>query len=607
MLFLHLSEVTVNNYENLNLADIVTPVDVSELQTLLKWSGYNKDKANYLIEGFTYGFKLNYQGNLRRKNRTRNIPFTVGDKFQLWEKIQKEVSLGRFAGPFEEIPFEYYIQSPIGLVPKAGNQTRLIFHLSFDFGEEPSVNACTPEEDCSVKYRDLDYAVKKMLQILKLITDGHVVIWFGKTDLKSAFRILGMHPSVWWTMIMTAEHPINHKWVFFVDKCLPFGHSMSCALFQEFSNALDHILNFIVMERSINQAATTNYLDDFLFIALTMMLCNYLLEQFLLLCKHLNVPLSKDKTEWASTMMVFLGILLNGTHHILAVPQEKKDRALHLLRSLINRKKATVKELQQLAGLLNFINHAIVPGRAFTRRMYAKFAGCVKFSKAMQRSFNHHKHEEQSTFLKPHHHIRLDGEFKRDCKMWETFLSSGNNAICRPFIDLNETLSADQLSFFMDAAKGSDLGFGGIFNNHWIIGQWESDFIKTNNQSIEFLELFGVVIAVYAWITELRNKRIVLFCDNESVVHMINNSSSSCRFCMVLIRKLVLKGLEFNTRIFAKWIAGSKNVFSDLLSRQKVSKFKCLAGKDIDPYPAKLHADLWPLSDLWREIQQCTS
>ena len=72
-----------------------------------------------------------------------------------------EVQVGRFAGPFSDIPYkDTYIQSPIGLVPKAGNKTRLIFHLSYTFKNgNKSVNYHTPKELCSVKYNDLDVAV----------------------------------------------------------------------------------------------------------------------------------------------------------------------------------------------------------------------------------------------------------------------------------------------------------------------------------------------------------------------------------------------------------------------------------------------------------------
>ena len=104
----------------------------------------------------------------------------------------KEVKLKRFAGQFKDIPFEQYIQSPIGLVPKAGGQqTRLIFHLSHDFAEDrKSVNFHIPHHICSVKYKDLDDAIRKSLKLIAQAPTGQAIIWYGKTDMKSAFRIL---------------------------------------------------------------------------------------------------------------------------------------------------------------------------------------------------------------------------------------------------------------------------------------------------------------------------------------------------------------------------------------------------------------------------------
>ena len=65
----------------------------------------------------------------------------------------KEVKLGRYAGPYNSIPFDNYIQLPIGLVPKdRGASTRLIFHLSYprDLRKGYSVNANTPKSKCSL-------------------------------------------------------------------------------------------------------------------------------------------------------------------------------------------------------------------------------------------------------------------------------------------------------------------------------------------------------------------------------------------------------------------------------------------------------------------------
>ena len=62
------------------------------------------------------------------------------------------------------------------------------------------------------------------------------------------------------------------------------------------------------------------------------------------------------------------------------MPEEKWSRAINLLEEFADPSitKATVKQLQQLCGFLNFPCHAIVPGRAFTRRMYANYSNIVK-------------------------------------------------------------------------------------------------------------------------------------------------------------------------------------------------------------------------------------
>ena len=81
----------------------------------------------------------------------------------------KEVHKKCFAGPFTEILFEdNYVQSPIGLVPKAGGKARLIFHLSYNIStapEDQSINSFIPQERCSVKYNDLDAAIKSCLEV----------------------------------------------------------------------------------------------------------------------------------------------------------------------------------------------------------------------------------------------------------------------------------------------------------------------------------------------------------------------------------------------------------------------------------------------------------
>ena len=93
-----------------------------------------------------------------------------------------------------------------------------------------------------------------------------------------------------------------------------------------------------------------------------------------------------DKTCWAMQVIVFLALLLDTVRQTLSIPVEKRDKAVRLLNDIVDKKKATILELQQLTGLLNFISRAVVLGRALTRRMYCKFA---KYLKPVLENRNH--------------------------------------------------------------------------------------------------------------------------------------------------------------------------------------------------------------------------
>ena len=442
---------------------------------------FDNKERDFLVDGFRNGFDIGYTGPKIRQSRAQNIPFMpgIGDKWDMWSKIMKEVKAKRYAGPYDEIPFENYIQSPIGLVPKHGNKTRLIFHLSFDFDEKhQSVNACTPKEWCSVKYNDLDAAIANCLKVSHeaLTLNGTGTVFLGKTDLFMAFRVLPMKIGCICWLVLMAQDPLTGETKFFIDKCLPFGASISCSHYQRFSNSLRWIIEFRTGHHSI-----TNYLDDFLFAAISRLICNYLIEQFLLLCSELHIPVAIEKTEWATTLIIFLGILLDGERLLLSIPLDKRDKALKLLRDIMGKRKITVMQLQVLTGYLNFLTKAIPPGRTFTRRMYAKYANL------------HPK-------LKQHHHVAIDREFRFDCNIWRIFLSNyQNSAVCRPMIDFKESVDASSLNFYSDASASASLGFGAVYENRWIFGQWQANFINEQNPSIEYLELFGVTAAILTW------------------------------------------------------------------------------------------------------------
>ena len=577
-------------FENLNLQDIVTPIDPVKLRTLLVESNYDKDETEELCTGFEKGFDIGYHGPRQRKDYAHNIPITVGSKLDMWNKIMKEVELGHCAGPFSTIPYKYYVQSPIGLVPKKGNKTRLIFHLSYCFGESEnqwSITHHTPDEFCHVRYNDLDCAVRNCLKLIPtdmlFNNNSKLTIFYSKSNLMSAFRIVPILPSQRYLMCMYACHPITNQIRFFVDKNLAFGASISYARFQQFSNALTHITEYFLQRKS----CCTNYLDDFIFYSLYEQVCNHMMQTFLNVCSMIGCPVSMEKTEWAAD--VFLGVLLNGKSWYLAIPDDKKWKAMHLINWVCQNRKITISMVQKLTGTLNFLTKVIVPSRTFTRRMYDK----LKLV------------DNQGRLLKQYHHISVDQEFQKDCKMWKIFFdltTSNPLMLCRPFIDFDDVEQhAKILNFYSDASLNENFGMGAIFDEKWIYGVWGSQFIRDQKPSIEFLELAALFLGLATWQHDpnLSNTAFVIYCDNTSVRDMINGMSSHCPQCMKFIRLIALSNIKYNRQVIVRYVKSKDNVLADALSRLEFDRFWMNAPESMNQIPDCIPSQYWPITKVW--------
>ena len=379
-------------FQNDDLHSIVTPVKVKVYEQMLKQAGYDSQKTKFLVKGFKQGFSLGYQGPKKVKRKAPNLILRVGSQTELWNKIMTEVQAKRYAGPFERIPYKHYIQSPVGLVPKdKGKKTRLIFHLSYP-RKGDSVNSGVPEDWCSVKYPDFMDAVAICLD------DGEAC-FCAKSDMSMAFRNIPLDRKSWCYLILKAKHPITGKIYYFVDKCLPFGASISCAIFQAFSDSVAHLVRYRTNKPLVN------YLDDFFFAALSKAICDGQVEVFLNICQRICFPVSLEKTVWGTQLLTFLGLLIDTINRRICIPVDKLEKATNLLDMVLRKrsKKITLDELQKLTGFLNFLCKCVVPGRAFLRRLYNLGA---------------------NENLLPHHHIRISAKCRMDWKFGEDFFQN---------------------------------------------------------------------------------------------------------------------------------------------------------------------------------------
>lgn len=507
---------------------VVTPVKVNVLGQFLE--GYDDHLKTFLYEGFKQGFKIQYQGP-RQQRFCKNLLSVQQHENIVAEKLQKEVSLGRIAGPFNFLPFSNLQCSPIGIVPKKEiNEFRLIHHLSYPDGA--SINDFIPDELCSVSYTTVDDAIKQIKKLGKSCL-------LAKTDIASAFRILPVHPD---------DHEllgIQFNGDFYYDKCLPMGCSISCSIFETFSTALQWIAC-----TKFGVPTMLHILDDFLFLGPPdSSICKLALHQFMSMCDVLGVPIKGEKTEGPSTTLIFLGIELDTVNMEARLPEEKIVKIQNALHSAKRRKKMTLRELQSLIGLLNFACCVVVPGRAFLRRLIALTRGVSK----------------------PHFRIRMNSQARLDLNAWCEFIDNFNGKSM--FIN-EDWQNSHKLNLYTDAA--GKFGYGAVFGTKWFYGTWE-DLSLQQDYNITFKELFPIVIAVETWGQALANQSILFHSDNIAVVEIINKISSKDTSVMCLVRRLVLACLRHNILFQAEHIPGKINTVPDLLSRLQVQKFLGLA------------------------------
>lgn len=157
-------------------------------------------------------------------------------------KLLKEI-----AGPFPDAPFKNFRVSPLGIVPKKeSNAFRLIHHLSYPYGL--SLNDDIDPSFCSVHYASFDDAIN----IIRVVGGSALL---ARVDVKSAFRLLPIHPSAFNSLGFRFEEE------FYFDRCLPMGCSLSCHYFELFSSFLDW-----VVRQKTGLDLVLHYLDDFLFV-----------------------------------------------------------------------------------------------------------------------------------------------------------------------------------------------------------------------------------------------------------------------------------------------------------------------------------------------------
>ena len=81
-------------------------MDPDEFERLLNGTGYDPTETKFIVDGFRNGFSLGYQGNPQIRLKSPNLRTNGPEEIKIiWNKVMKEVSAKRYAGPICGSPF----------------------------------------------------------------------------------------------------------------------------------------------------------------------------------------------------------------------------------------------------------------------------------------------------------------------------------------------------------------------------------------------------------------------------------------------------------------------------------------------------------------------
>ena len=408
------------------------------------------------------------------------------------------------------------VVSALGAIPKPNSsEVRLIHDCSRPHGQ--AVNDFITTR--SFKFQTLDDAIK-------LLRPNY---FMAKIDLKHAYRSVPIHPANYQATGCKWRFVGDDFDTYFYDTRLPFGAKSSPEIFHRLTQAVRRMM----AKRGFDDIVV--YLDDFLVVGPTLAECTQAYDTLLTLLQDLGFTISRHKLVAPAQQLTFLGVQLDTVSCTMTLPHDKLIEFQALVSSFQHKHRATKKQLQRLAGKLNWACRVVYGGRTFLRRVL----------------------DTMNSLISPAAKHKLGASFQRDIAWWVNFLKVFNGK--RLFLDSQPTVDV-----ITDACP---LAAGGYFRGDWFYHNFSCDSAPWSQLHINHKETLAIVLAAKRWGHLWSNHRVIIHSDNQAAVQIINKGTTGNAVIMHELRALFWLSAVHNFHITAVYIEGFRNTLADAISR----------------------------------------
>ena len=472
------------------------------------WDKYLKnywDKQLPLL--IRYGFPLDFDTASPLQHEETNHASANLFVKDVFHYLQEEMSFKAILGPFDAPPIENLHISPFMTRPKpSSNHRRVIIDLSF------------PKGVSSDQYLNTSFilslpTIDNITQKIRKDGKGSLIY---KIDISRAFRHVKIDPDSYFLLGLKLDK-------YYLDTCLPFGYRHGSAIFQRITDSI----RYIMVEAGYS---LTNYIDDLVGNA-TVSQAEPAFQKLKKLLQELGLTISQNKLVAPTTKCICLGIEVDTVNSTLSIPQQKLMEILTVCQQWENKTQCTRRDLQSLLGSLLYIAKCVRYSRNFLNRML---------------DLLRQTHKETT--------INLTPEFIRDLAWFLKFAPKFNGTSLFNHAQVHAKIELD----------ASLEGLGAYFNDQIYAIPLVRGY---NHFRIVQLEMLNVLVAIRVWANQWRGKTIVIACDSQAVVSVINTGKTKDVVLGAIARNIAMEVAIADINLRLIHILGKNNTVADGLSR----------------------------------------
>ena len=333
-----------------------------------------------------------------------------------------------------------------------------------------------------------------------------------------------------------------HRDRFYLDICPPFGLRSSAMMMVRATSAITYI-------HKLKGYESIAYIDDFGGAEGDRGVAAEALATLQSVFRELGVAEAVEKVCEPTQVLTWLGIEFNTLKMTMSLPHEKLLQVAECVAQWENRSRTTLKEIQSLFGLLQFVTYVAPSAKLYTNRILD----------AMRE-------------IGTDHYTSLSWGFKRDLKFFRDLLPQFKGIKIMEKSDFPA-----QHSLELDACL---TGCGAVCGDQFY-GRLFPESVISRSHTIAHLELLNVVVAVKLWGRSWAGHRVRIACDNSNAVLAVHTSRTRDPFMQHCTREIHFHCALHDIELLISHSPGTSLQRADALSREHLDqKFRDLIASD---------------------------